>query len=91
MHWGIPTQECVYVHGVLKRNKNTEFVFEKYSWGPETQKKLGSGAWGLPPGAPLGGRAGSENDTLLPLTTTHDWRTFRNNPSWRSKIIVRKP
>ena len=38
-----------------------------------------------------GGRAGSENDTLLPLTMTHDRRTFRNDPPFRSKIIVRKP
>ena len=27
---------------------------------------------------PPGGRAGSENDTLLPLIMTHDWRKFRS-------------
>ena len=39
----------------------------------------------------VGDRAGSENDTLLPVTMTHDWRKFRNDLPWRSKVIVRKP
>ena len=56
--------------------------FEKYSWGP------GTGGVGL--GAP-GGRAGSKHDKLLSLTMTHDWCKFRNDPSWRSKVIIRKP
>ena len=30
--------------------------------------------------APPGGHAGSENDTLLPWTMTHDQRKFRNDP-----------
>ena len=37
------------------------------------------------PHAPPGGRGGSENDTLLPTTITHDRPTF-----WRSKVIIRK-
>ena len=38
-----------------------------------------------------GGRAGSENDTLLPMTMTCDRLKFWNGPTWRSKIIIRKP
>ena len=33
-------------------------------------------------GGALGSRAGSENDTLLPLTMTHDWRKFRKFKSY---------
>ena len=44
--WCIPTQECVYVHGVLKR--------KKYSWGPETEKHWGGGGFGGPRGVALG-------------------------------------
>ena len=36
---------------------------------------------------PPGGRAGSENDTLLPLTMTGK----NSEPPWQSKVIVRKP
>ena len=43
------------------------------------------------PTPPPGGRAGSENDTLLPMTMTCDWLKFWNGPAWRSKIIIRKP
>ena len=48
-----------------------KLFFEKCSWCPETHFFLG---WGL-------ARAGSENDTLLPLTITMT--------PWRSKVIVR--
>ena len=43
------------------------------------------------PHAPPGGRAGSENDTLLPMTMTCDRLKFWNGPAWRSKIIIQKP
>ena len=33
-----------------------------------------------------GGRAGSENDTLLSMTMTCDRLKFWNGPAWRSKI-----
>ena len=47
----------------------------------------GGGVWGAPPG----GRAGSENDTLLPMTMICDRLKFWRGPAWRSKIIIRKP
>ena len=40
---------------------------------------------------PTGGRAGSENDTRLPMTMTCDRLKFWSGPAWRSKIIIRKP
>ena len=40
---------------------------------------------------PPGGRAGSENDTPLPLTMTHEWPKFWNDPPWCSKVIGLKP
>ena len=43
------------------------------------------------PTPPAGGRAGSENDTLLPMTMTRDRQTFWNGLPWRSQVIVRKP
>ena len=43
------------------------------------------------PTPPHGGRAGSENDTLLPITMTCDRLKFWNGPAWRSKVIIRKP
>ena len=36
-------------------------------------------------------RAGSENDTLLPMTMTCDRLKFWSGPAWRSKVIIRKP
>ena len=40
-----------------------------------------------------GGRAGSENDTPLPMTMTMtcDRLKFWSGPAWRSKVIIRKP
>ena len=38
-----------------------------------------------------GGRAGSENDTLLPMTMICDRLKFWSGPAWRSKVIIRKP
>ena len=35
--------------------------------------------------------AGSENDTLLPMTRTCDRLKFWSGLAWRSKIIIRKP
>ena len=49
---------------------------------------LVTGGWG---DAPPGGRAGSENDTLLPMTMTCDMLKFWSGPAWRSKVIIRKP
>ena len=43
------------------------------------------------PTPPPGGRAGSENDTLLPMTMTCDRLKFWNGLAWRSKVIIRKP
>ena len=51
------------------------------SWSSETHTDF---FWGA------GGRAGSENDTLLPMTMTCDRLKFWNGPAWRSKIIIRK-
>ena len=62
-----------------------KFFFQKCSWGSETYTKLvweGGGFWG---------RAGSENDTLLPMTMTRARLTFWNGPACRSKVIIRKP
>ena len=43
------------------------------------------------PTPPPGGRAGSENDTLLPMTMICDRLKFWSGPAWRSKVIIRKP
>ena len=43
------------------------------------------------PTTPPGGRAGSENNTLLPMTMTCDRLKFWSGPAWRSKVIIRKP
>ena len=43
------------------------------------------------PTPPPGGRAGSENDTLLPMTMTCDRFKFWSGPVCRSKVIIRKP
>ena len=43
------------------------------------------------PTPPSGGRAGSENDTLLPMIMTCDRLKFWSGPAWRSNIIIRKP
>ena len=46
------------------------------------------GVWGAPrPTPPPGGRAGSENDTLLPMTMICDRLKFWSGPAWRSKVI----
>ena len=43
------------------------------------------------PTPPPGGRAGSENDTLRPMTMICDRLKFWSGPPWRSKVIIRKP
>ena len=48
------------------------------------------GVFGAPT-PPAGGRAGSENDTHLPMTMTCDRLKFWSCLAWRSKIIIRKP
>ena len=51
------------------------------------------GVFGAPT-PPPGGRAGSENDTLLPLTKTHDRPNVMVSAKivpCRSKVIVGKP
>ena len=60
-------------------------------WNACTQNFLGClGCLGHPT-PPPGGRAGSENDTLLPMTMTCDRFKFWSGPAWRSKVIIRKP
>ena len=73
------------------------FFFQKCSWGSETHANknlfFGGGFWGVwgAPTPPPGGRAGSENDTLLPMTMICDRLKFWSGPAWRSKVIIRKP
>ena len=78
--WGLKTQFFPYnfffenVPGVLK---HTQLFF-----------------WGIlgclrRPTPPPGGREGSENDTLLPMT--RDRPKFWNGSTWQSKVIIRKP
>ena len=55
------------VPGVLKRMHKILFLF-------------GGGVFGAPH-APTGGRAGSENDTLLPMTMTCDQLKFWSGPA----------
>ena len=43
------------------------------------------------PTPPSGGRAGSESNTLLPMTMICDRLKFWSGPAWRSKVIIRKP
>ena len=70
------------------------FFFQKCSWASETHAQFffrgGGGFWGVW-GAPPGGRAESENDTLLPMTMTCDQLKFWSGPAWRSNVIIRKP
>ena len=69
------------------------FFFQKCSWGSKTDANFFSGGGGGlgRPTPPPGGRAGSENDTLLPMTMTCDRLKFWSGPAWRSKVIIRKP
>ena len=67
------------------------FVFQKCSWGSETHTHNFVFVWGggeilgclVRPTPPSGGRAGSENDTLLPMTMTCDRLKFWNGPAWQ--------
>ena len=64
---------------------------KKCSWG--LKKNL---MWGIlgclgHPTPPPGGRAGSENNTLLPMTMICDRLKFWSGAAWRSKVIIRKP
>ena len=78
MFLGLNTQKNV--PGVLKRMHNYFF-------------RGGGGFWGClgRPTPPPGGRAGSENDTLLPMTMTCDRLKFWSGPAWQSKVIIQKP
>ena len=64
-------------------------IFQKCSWGSETHanKKYFSGGGILGclgrPTPPPGVRAGSENNTLLPMTMTCDRLKFWSGPAWR--------
>ena len=75
----------------------TKIFFQKCSWGSETHENknlfFGGGILGClgRPTPPPGGRAGSENDTLLPMTMICDRLKFWSGPAWRSKVIIRKP
>ena len=93
------------VPGVLKRGgggrKIAVFfptkIFPKCSWGSETHANknlfFGGGILGClgRPTPPPGGRAGSENDTLLPMAMTCDRLKVWSGPAWQSKVIIRKP
>ena len=79
----------------LTEKKNSA---KKCSWGLKTPCKYyffseGRGFWGClgRPTPPPGGRAGSKNNTLLPMTMICDRLKFWSGPAWRSKIIIRKP
>ena len=84
--------------GVQVGGGEVNFVFQKCSWGSETHANenlfFGGGrilgCLGRPT-PPPGGRAGSENNTLLPVTMTCDRLKFWSGPAWRSKVIIRKP
>ena len=65
-------------------------------WNACKQKFIFRGGGGIlgclgRPTPPPGGRAGSENDTLLPMTMICDRLKFWSGPAWRSKVIIRKP
>ena len=83
--------------GVVEFLTEKKCSAKKSSWGPKTQKKKiifrGGGILGClgRPTPPPGGRAGSENDTLLPMTMICDRLKFWSGPAWRSKVIIRKP
>ena len=88
--WGLKTRRIFYFFSLLN------FFFQKCSGGSETRAiffffRGGAdfGVFGAPP--PPGGRAGSENDTLLPMTITCDRLKFWSDPAWRSKVIIRNP
>ena len=74
----------------------TKFKKKKCSWGSETHAKYFFSMGGIlgclgRPTPPPGGRAGSENDTLLPMTMTCDRLKFWSGPAWWSKVIIQKP
>ena len=76
----------------------TKFFFSKMFlgfWNACKQKIYFSGGGILGclgrPTPPPGGRAGSENNTLLPMTMICDRLKFWSGPAWRSKVIIRKP
>ena len=78
-HWSLHTQWV----GGRKSFFHYNFCFQKCSWGPETHTNLFLFFWGIlgylgRPTPPPGGRAGSENDTLFPLTMTRDRPKFWN-------------
>ena len=65
-------------------------------WNACKQKFIFRGGGGIlgclgRPTPPPGGRAGSENNTLLPMTMICDRLKFWSGPAWRSKVIIRKP
>ena len=77
----------------------TKFFFSKMFlgfWNACKQKFIFRGGGGVlgclgRPTPPPGGRAGSENNTLLPMTMICDRLKFWSGPAWRSKVIIRKP
>ena len=90
------------VPGVLKRKKRgggekffplLNLIFKNVPGVLKRMQKKkifrGGGILGRPT-PPPGGRAGSENDTLLPMTMTCDRLKFWSGPAWRSKVIIRK-
>ena len=87
-----PSPHKFFIHNFFFRKYFFgKYFWDKCTWGPEAQKKWRGRFWGVwgAPRPPPEGRAGSENDTLLPLT--HDQPKFWNGPPCLSKVIVRKP
>ena len=78
--------------GPKTKTTGTQFKEQKKFLGSWNAKKGGGdfGVFGAPT-PPPGGRTGSENDTLLPMTMTRDRQKFWNGPPWQSKVIIRKP
>ena len=96
--WGLKTQTKTKKMGEGRTFFfPTNFVFKNVPGVlKRMQKKIffggggNLGCLGRPTPSP-GGRAGSENDTLLPMTMTCDRLQFWSGAAWRSKVIIRKP
>ena len=97
--WGLKTQKknnkLFFLGG---GRKISEFFFPTIFFETHANKNLffGGGGGGIlgclgHPTPPPGGRAGSENNTLLPMTMIWDRLKFWSGPAWRSKVIIRKP
>ena len=84
------THSCVGMPQGLQALLSSLLLHE--DWGECSEDWAGACRWGGGilgclgrPTPPPGGRAGSENDTLLPMTMTCDRLKFWSGPTWRSK------